>query len=350
MPDFTPLLNPDSKYSIQSFPGDGSTTSWELQLTGGYIRREHIKAFIVNAIGAQTPAAITFVNDYTISRVPAVPLGSTLWVYRDTPKDAPLVDFTDGSGLDERSLDTLAKQAVFIGAELVDQFSDVAASAAEALTSSAGAATDAAEAKTNSDAAILAATEAQETAAGVASQFDDLVETVEDLSGADLSGLARWASPQTWTAPQAFTSFAVNDGLGRLTLFGDGTFRRSPTMGELGPTLRLNDWNDLANKPLTFTPVAHSHPWGDISSKPTSFPPSAHTHAYGDLTGIPSTFPPSTHGHPWSAISDKPDVAINGQAASFEGLTVGGQRVPRWTTSTAAPSGGQDGDYWVVVS
>lgn len=349
MADFTPPLNPDSKYSIQSFPGNGSTTSWELQLTGGYIRREHIKAFIVDSAGTQTPASITFVNDYTISRTPAVPTGSTLWVYRDTPKDLPLVDFTDGSGLDERSLDTLAKQSVFVGAELVDRFADVSTNSAEALTKASVALTTATEAQENADAALLSGSEALTVATETAGQFDDLLATVEDLSGADLSGLARWASVQTWTAPQVFTDFSINDTLGRLTVFGDGTFRRSPTMGDLGPTLRFNDWNDLSNKPLTFAPDPHSHPWGQISGKPLTYPPEAHTHSYGSLLGIPSEFPPAVHQHGWSQIADKPNVAINDQAASFLSLTVAGSRVPTITVSTSPPSGGVNGDIWIVV-
>lgn len=43
-------------------------------------------------------------------------------------------------------------------------------------------------------------------------------------------------------------------------------------------------WEDITDKPLTFTPSAHTHAWGDITSKPSTFAPSAHTHSAGDIT------------------------------------------------------------------
>ena len=348
MAETTPLLNPDSKYSIQSFPGDGVTTSWELQLTGGYIRREHIKAYIITATGEREDASIGFVNDYTISRTPAVPVGATLWVYRDTPKDEPLVNFTDGSRLDERSLDTLARQAVFIGAEVVDQFGDVQAKAADAATKADTAFADAELAKEQADDAAQASVAALELATATSQQFNALLDTVEDLSGTDLSGLARLSSPQTFTAPQVFSALTVNDASGRQDVYGNGTFRLGTGMGA-GTLIRFNHWDDLIAKPETYPPTAHTHGWGAIFGKPATFPPDPHTHSWGSLTGRPDTYPPTAHRHKWSELDEKPDVAVNGQSANFEGLTVGGQRVPRITVSTSPPSGGQDGDIWFVV-
>ena len=67
-------------------------------------------------------------------------------------------------------------------------------------------------------------------------------------------------------------------------------------------------WNDLTNKPSTFTPSSHSHGWSDITGKPTSFTPSTHSHAWADITGKPTSFTPSTHSHAWSDITGKPST------------------------------------------
>lgn len=37
-------------------------------------------------------------------------------------------------------------------------------------------------------------------------------------------------------------------------------------------------WNDIAGKPGSFNPSAHTHSWDSITGKPTSFTPSAHNH------------------------------------------------------------------------
>lgn len=47
-------------------------------------------------------------------------------------------------------------------------------------------------------------------------------------------------------------------------------------------------WDNLSNKPSTFTPSTHSHSWGTIADKPTTFTPSAHTHTIANVTGLQS--------------------------------------------------------------
>lgn len=37
-------------------------------------------------------------------------------------------------------------------------------------------------------------------------------------------------------------------------------------------------WNDITEKPSTFSPSAHTQDWSTITGKPSSFPPSVHTH------------------------------------------------------------------------
>ena len=80
-------------------------------------------------------------------------------------------------------------------------------------------------------------------------------------------------------------------------------------------------WSEILEKPLTFTPSAHTHDWSDIRNAPTVFPPATHTHTwsqiaekpflfsgnYNDLDNIPVTFAPSAHTHQWREITNKPN-------------------------------------------
>jgi hypothetical protein len=84
------------------------------------------------------------IGPFQLQIAPALPQSAgVLVIYRDTPKDLPLVDFVEGP-LSEIALDTNAKQAVFIAAEAIDLVNalDVATAvnAAEAAGTSAAAA------------------------------------------------------------------------------------------------------------------------------------------------------------------------------------------------------------------
>lgn len=111
-------------YSINTFPGNGSQTNFEISFAGGYISKEHVKAYYRVGIGNSIPVPIEWVGNNVVRVSPAIPTGATLTVYRDTPKDVPLADFSDGAVLTEESLDINAKQAVFIAAEAQDNGSE----------------------------------------------------------------------------------------------------------------------------------------------------------------------------------------------------------------------------------
>jgi len=343
-----PLLDTGFKYSVNSFPGDGATSTWELTLTGGYLSKDHIKAYVVDATGAVTPRTLAWTGDYTVVAEPPHPVGTTLYVYRDTPKSMPLVDFVDGAIINETNLDRNARQGVFIAAEMLDRFADVRTEATQANADAAEAKEVAAQAGEDASSALEAANAAQSQSEDTANQFEALLQTVNDLSGADLSGLARLNIPQTFTERQAFPVIAVDATTEAVEFFGNATFR-SRLNGVWGPVRTLNDWNSLSNKPDAFPPSTHVHSWLSITGKPETFPPSDHAHSWGSITGKPETFAPSSHSHLWNSITDKPNVAVNGQAADFTSLAINGARVPVITVSTSAPTGGANGDIWFIV-
>jgi hypothetical protein len=100
-------------YSYTTYTGNGSTTQYAVAF--GYIRREHVLATV-----AGSPATFTWVNDSTIQMDVVPANGATVRVYRQTPLEAPLVDFTDGATLVAADLDTNAKQSIYSQQELDD--------------------------------------------------------------------------------------------------------------------------------------------------------------------------------------------------------------------------------------
>lgn len=112
-------MNEAQTFSINSFPGDGVQTVFEISFAGGYISQEHVKAYVSRLGFPDVPVEIEFTGPNTII-APATPVGSDLIVYRDTPKAAPIADFGDGAILTEASLDINAKQAVFLAQEALD--------------------------------------------------------------------------------------------------------------------------------------------------------------------------------------------------------------------------------------
>jgi hypothetical protein len=112
-------------YSRSVWIADGATTIWNFQFTGGYIDTTHIRAFVRNVTTNELEAvpfnvATDLIGPFQLQIVPAIPAGQEFTILRDTPKDLPIVDFQDGGRITETSLDTNAKQAVFIAAESID--------------------------------------------------------------------------------------------------------------------------------------------------------------------------------------------------------------------------------------
>lgn len=112
-----------SLYSQQHWLADGSTIDWNFTFADGYISTAYVKAYKVSPTGTETEIAVSsgmFIGPFQLRISPAVEAGYRLVVYRDTPKNARLVDFSGGARVDEASLDLIARQAVHIAAEVLD--------------------------------------------------------------------------------------------------------------------------------------------------------------------------------------------------------------------------------------
>ena len=114
--------------SINEWNADGVRTIYEINFAGGYIDREHVVAWAYDGRDADglltggVELAFDWVGNYQIGITPAVAAGKIVRIYRDTPADLPIVNFSDGSIINEKTLDVNAEQAVFLAAELRDRF------------------------------------------------------------------------------------------------------------------------------------------------------------------------------------------------------------------------------------
>ena len=96
-----------------TYTGNGSTTSYAIPFS--YIDSSHVKAYINGTI---TSAFTVSTSTLTFTSAPAN--GATIRIERQTPLDARLVDFADGSVLTEADLDRSANQNFFIAQEVAD--------------------------------------------------------------------------------------------------------------------------------------------------------------------------------------------------------------------------------------
>lgn len=208
-------------YATNKFPGDGVTEQFEFAFSGGYMAKADVKAYIEDQTTfARTEVTVTeamFVNATTLDLGVSAPVGSSMVIYRDTPKTGPLVDFVGGSRITESNLDKVATQAVFIGAETADAtnadaVAQIALSAGAAATSAAAALVSqnaaAASATTASGAATSATASA--TAADVSADAALVSETNADTSEANAAASASAASTSATNSSNSASASAAS--------------------------------------------------------------------------------------------------------------------------------------------
>lgn len=200
-------------YATNRFPGDGMTTQYEISFVGGYLDRTHVKAYVEGADLVQTPVTLSpgnFIGQYTIGGLATVPVGSTLVIYRDTPK-APIVDFVNGSRFTESNLDTATRQGSFIAAEGADAVSPTGLAGVIQqvvdFSAAAGVARDQAVAAQNtvvasSDASSLSASNANDSALSAAA------DAAAALNNKNLSVTAAFNAATSATQAQGFLDTA----------------------------------------------------------------------------------------------------------------------------------------------
>ena len=147
---------------------NGVTEEWDLSLSGGYLSRDHVKAYFYptgNLEDARQPKTFTWMNATRIRITPALAGGGKLLIQRETPRDDLLVQFTNTADFNKDNLMTLGRQAIFVAAELIDLYedpellgaiADAKQAAADAISAAASTGTNVTDAQDAAEDAIAA--------------------------------------------------------------------------------------------------------------------------------------------------------------------------------------------------
>ena len=212
------------RFAFNQFKGNGSTIRWGINFSGiapGYLDRSHLKYYVTeDATGFSTDTYVVpanaFVSDVILELkhpVTGQPIatGSTLSIFRDSPKQQPIPNFNDGSIIDEGNLDTGFRQAVYAAAEMVDRFGVSSDKAGQAF-GIASRASDRADtaintanaASTKADTAISTANTAKSTA-DTAKSTADTAKSTADTAKATADGINAKATQALSTADSSNT-------------------------------------------------------------------------------------------------------------------------------------------------
>lgn len=296
------------RHSRTLYEADGVTTSWNFTFSGGYLDKAHVKASVTtNSVTTQlTITSANFIGDYQLSITPAIAAGAVLTIYRDTPRNLPIVDFTDGSGLTETALDTNAKQAVFIAAETADSIGvlDVT-SAVAALSAAAVSAASAAE-----DAAYVAAAVGTLSAAvtivrynggtteytlPVAAPSKDLVDVFIDgvYQQKNTYNLVGLVLTLLEAAPSGTANVEVKVTTAVTVVGEQGPAGPPGPTGPQGPQGIPGTSGSGTGDMLAATydanangivDAAESVPWAGVTDKPSTYTPASHTHTAAQVS------------------------------------------------------------------
>lgn len=165
-----------------SYTGDGSTRNFIF--TFPYLDPSHVKARINNV----ETTAFT-VSGSTVNFSVAPGNGSSVLIYRSTPSDALLADYTAGTAIRESDLETSFKQILYVSQEtensaLSTDASAIAATATLALGNSSAALTAANAATATANAATSAVSAATAAATAAAASAATATNFTQDGTGA----------------------------------------------------------------------------------------------------------------------------------------------------------------------
>lgn len=205
--------------TMHTFEGDGDASRvFEVNFTGGYIKQSHVKAYMMPYGTADYEyLTLTFVNESSVRLSAAVPVGWTVTIYRDTPKDLPLASFTDGALITAASLDRNAEQAIFGVAEMVDRFTATQQGVDLSLNIANEAKADSEQAVSAAAAATAAASAALRAPAGeVVSPTPSAVERANKVMAFNSTGDPIAVLPQSGSASDVMVEYAKPTGASKV--------------------------------------------------------------------------------------------------------------------------------------
>ncbi|QYW02340.1 tail fiber [Burkholderia phage Paku] len=207
--------------SMMVAQGDNVTKTYTFNFAGGYISKDHIKAYVYDEVaGTTTPLVITpamWTGPSQLTFGAAFPTTQFLVIYRDTPKTKPLVEFKNGAIINEPNLDEMADQAVFTAAETADRFDLVNDGSTLALNNSAVALAQSNKAITDSASATSTANTAKSTA-DAAKLTADAATATANAANATANGIDAKATSALSNANNAVTTANGIDGKAQTAL------------------------------------------------------------------------------------------------------------------------------------
>jgi hypothetical protein len=143
------------------------------------------------------------IGEFQLRITPPVASGYELMIYRATPRDLPLVDFTDGSQLPEVNLDIVARQSIFVAAESADWLGVSSTEDLTALATAAGNAAAAASASAGAPSGSASAASIASTAATAAATAAGASQSASAASSASAAASAVSAAASAASAGAA---------------------------------------------------------------------------------------------------------------------------------------------------
>lgn len=156
------------RYSYVDNTADGETSLFDVPF--GYLAKAHVSVLVD---GVEAP--FTWFNSTTIQLEDVPAEGAVVRRKRTTPKDTPIVDFSDASTLTESELDLSTLQNLYVAQEADDKAEDIRQSAIDAAVEVAVPAATEAATEAATAAAIATAVPAA-TAAAVAAAVPEAIE------------------------------------------------------------------------------------------------------------------------------------------------------------------------------
>lgn len=347
-------------YSNTTYTADGSTRLYAVPFS--YIAKGHVEVWVDQTL---LTAGYTWPTDASVQLTNAPASGAKITIKRNTPKDARLVDFQDGSVLTENILDLDANQSFFVVQEAWDR-SDIVLDKAQQVIEAGDNAKQYAEwafkyerlaydhmantsdsedrakaykelAGSYAEQTETAASTIEQARSEVASNTDyvesaksdilvarDLVISQASLAGAILQDAQAAATQAQDVAAGALTTAQQAQAA------ADEVQAIIDVASTLDVTMKADITyvdTQLATKANTsaLAAVATSGAYSDLTGKPTLF-----SGNYADLVGLPSLFSgsytdltnkPTLFSGAWADLTGKPSLATVATSGLYSDLT-----------------------------
>lgn len=84
--------------SMHEFIADGVSDTVEVNFTGGFLNVSHVKAEMLDTVTAiRTDIKLDRLGKNTFKMTPKPSAGFRVTIWRDTPKEVPMLSFSDGA-------------------------------------------------------------------------------------------------------------------------------------------------------------------------------------------------------------------------------------------------------------